>query len=354
MGFLTKFVSPATPPVILMMRVPAMTTLELVVSTTTVGSIKTKLSTIMPQDLEKMSMMSAGAPSPTVARLASPAASPATPPKAPARARSKSPGRFPAVPDPATVRAPKFARYLLDQGHDVRGYPRYVQLRRPRQLVGRLRERHQSRLEILDRLCLVGARLRPFLNQPGIVHFAHVQAGGDAGRVIGKRGLAVYEGGGRTCRSACQLVYFECCECNGSLNSNELDKFRYKVTHREKLLPEGAREETEHGLEVLYVKRKANSRQSAAIDPNHTHFVMVDNGKDEFGGEIQLRGSIEHALSQRLRHAANHHEIQDLLLALVGQPISCGLQLCFALLGVALPFLYFALICFSLCCIALI
>ena len=50
----------------------------------------------------------------------------------------------------------------------------------------------------------------------------------------GKRGLAVYEEGGRTCRSACQLVYFECCECNGSLNSNELDKFRYKVTHREK------------------------------------------------------------------------------------------------------------------------
>ena len=29
-----------------------------------------------------------------------------TPPKAPARARSKSPGRFPAVPDPETVRAP--------------------------------------------------------------------------------------------------------------------------------------------------------------------------------------------------------------------------------------------------------
>ena len=48
----------------------------------------------------------AQAPSPTVTRLASPAASPATPPEAPARARSKSPGRFPAVPDPETVRAP--------------------------------------------------------------------------------------------------------------------------------------------------------------------------------------------------------------------------------------------------------
>ena len=79
-----------------------------------------------------------------------------------------------------------------------------------------------------------------------------------------------------------------------------------KVTHREKLLPEGAaavgaRKETQHGLEVLYIKRKANSRESVAIDPNHTHFIMVDNGKDEFGGEIQLRGSIEHALSYRFR-----------------------------------------------------
>ena len=54
-------------------------------------------------------------------------------------------------------------------------------------------------------------------------------------------------------------------------------------------------------MEVLYVKRKPNSMESAALDPNHTHFILVDNGKDEYGGEIQLRGSIEQALSERFR-----------------------------------------------------
>ena len=29
------------------------------------------------------------------------------------------------------------------------------------------------------------------------------------------------------------------------------------------------------------------------------HFLMVDNGKEEFGGEIAVRGQLEHALSQR-------------------------------------------------------
>ena len=68
-----------------------------------------------------------------------------------------------------------------------------------------------------------------------MVYFAGVGVGArQAGEVVGKRGLAVYEGDGRTCRSACKLVYFEFCECNGGLNSKELDKFRYKVTKREK------------------------------------------------------------------------------------------------------------------------
>ena len=70
-----------------------------------------------------------------------------------------------------------------------------------------------------------------------------------------------------------------------------------KVTHREKLVPPEGESEAESvasrmDMEVLYVKRKNNSRESVAIDPNHTHFVMVDNQKEEFGGEIQLRGSI--------------------------------------------------------------
>jgi len=76
-----------------------------------------------------------------------------------------------------------------------------------------------------------------------------------------------------------------------------------KVTHREKLCanPTGDEADADRRMEVLYVKRKPNSRESAAIDPNHTHFLLVDNGKDEYGGEINLRGMLEHALAQRYR-----------------------------------------------------
>ena len=54
-------------------------------------------------------------------------------------------------------------------------------------------------------------------------------------------------------------------------------------------------------LQVLYVKRKINSGASAALDANHTHFLCVENGKDEYGGEIRLRCALESALASRLK-----------------------------------------------------
>lgn len=55
---------------------------------------------------------------------------------------------------------------------------------------------------------------------------------------------------------------------------------------------------------VHYVKRVANSSSSSAIDQNHTHFLLVDNGKDKWGGEIKLRADIERALRRKLKTAA--------------------------------------------------
>ena len=66
-------------------------------------------------------------------------------------------------------------------------------------------------------------------------------------------------------------------------------------------------------MEVLYVKRKPNSKEGNAIDPNHTHFLLVENGKEEFGGEIDFRGKLEQAISQRFR-------VPNVLLVVQGGP----------------------------------
>ena len=50
-----------------------------------------------------------------------------------------------------------------------------------------------------------------------------------------------------------------------------------------------------------YFKVKKNSEESAALDPNHSHFVLVDNDENKgWGGEIEMRGLIEKRLSEKL------------------------------------------------------
>ena len=52
-----------------------------------------------------------------------------------------------------------------------------------------------------------------------------------------------------------------------------------KVTHREKLYsPPEPGNGPAHDMEVFYVKRKTNSRASAALDALHTHFLLVCDG----------------------------------------------------------------------------
>ena len=38
------------------------------------------------------------------------------------------------------------------------------------------------------------------------------------------------------------------------------------------------------------------------MDPNHSHFILVDNQKlNTFGGEIELRAKLEHAIANNIK-----------------------------------------------------
>lgn len=92
-----------------------------------------------------------------------------------------------------------------------------------------------------------------------------------------------------------------------------------KVTHREKVyvdegLPSSLVSMESNKLEeVVYVKRRANSRESAALDHNHTHFLLVDNGKEQWGGEVALRARFE-------QHLADTFKVPHVLLVIKGGP----------------------------------
>ena len=52
---------------------------------------------------------------------------------------------------------------------------------------------------------------------------------------------------------------------------------------------------------IPYVKRERNSSSSAALDHNHSHFVLVENTEHTgWGGEIEMRASVEKRLSEKL------------------------------------------------------
>ena len=43
-------------------------------------------------------------------------------------------------------------------------------------------------------------------------------------------------------------------------------------------------------------------KQTSALDPNHTHFILVDDGtQQKFGGEIDLRSKLEAHVSEKLQ-----------------------------------------------------
>lgn len=59
-------------------------------------------------------------------------------------------------------------------------------------------------------------------------------------------------------------------------------------------------------MEQSKEKRKAKRRQvksskmDSPLDPNHTHFILVDDGTvDKYGGEIVLRAKLEGRISKK-------------------------------------------------------
>ena len=51
-------------------------------------------------------------------------------------------------------------------------------------------------------------------------------------------------------------------------------------------------------MNIQYTKPTAVKRGLAPLDPNHTHFIFVDDGtRAKFGGEISFRARLEHVLA---------------------------------------------------------
>lgn len=83
-----------------------------------------------------------------------------------------------------------------------------------------------------------------------------------------------------------------------------------KVTHRE-VFEKGHL--TGHSNPVSYFKRKPNSHNSSALDVNHTHFLLVDDEREQYGGEISTRASVEASIAKR-------YTIPTVLLVVQGGP----------------------------------
>jgi hypothetical protein len=53
-----------------------------------------------------------------------------------------------------------------------------------------------------------------------------------------------------------------------------------------------------HGANVKYRKSRPIQKGEAVLEPNHTHFIFIDDGTvREYGREIAFRASLEHAIS---------------------------------------------------------
>ena len=50
-----------------------------------------------------------------------------------------------------------------------------------------------------------------------------------------------------------------------------------------------------------YIPKKRNDASTAALDPNHSHFILVDHADDpSWGSEIETRGQVERRLAEKL------------------------------------------------------
>ena len=60
--------------------------------------------------------------------------------------------------------------------------------------------------------------------------------------------------------------------------------------------------------------------KSQPLDPNHSHFILVDNQElNKFGGEIELRGNLEKAISH---YNIGKQEKIPIVVLVIGKTIS--------------------------------
>jgi transient receptor potential cation channel subfamily M protein 2 len=53
-----------------------------------------------------------------------------------------------------------------------------------------------------------------------------------------------------------------------------------------------------HGTNVIYVKGKSGQNNETPLEPNHTQFILIDDGtKHQYGGEFAFRARFEKAIS---------------------------------------------------------
>jgi transient receptor potential cation channel subfamily M protein 2 len=50
---------------------------------------------------------------------------------------------------------------------------------------------------------------------------------------------------------------------------------------------------------------KSEKERQQPLDPNHSHFILVDNSRISFGGEIDFRAALESAISKRKTSSSN-------------------------------------------------
>ena len=69
--------------------------------------------------------------------------------------------------------------------------------------------------------------------------------------------------------------------------------------------------------EAIYEYSSKIKKGFSHLDPNHSHFILVDNAKIEFGGEVDYRAKLEAELS-RVKEQNNEIEIPLVVLVLGG------------------------------------
>ena len=85
------------------------------------------------------------------------------------------------------------------------------------------------------------------------------------------------------------------------------------VTHRELLFDDARRSAA--AATPKYVKRAPNSGASAALDPLHTHHILIDAGeRSSWGAEISRRVGVE----RMLREEANEAAVPSVLIVVQG------------------------------------